>query len=438
MAKLVIGSWGTTREMAAMSPEGLRHAGSQGQRMLWCAEPGDVVVLPIQPDEAFFSYATALLGFDAASLDVVVPPPGRGGDVLTRDRVEDETFLAQLRDRVRDRGVDRAVAFYFDGPVNWLVRQLGLDKGTAGFGFVDQGGNELLNSKVVFRMVAAGTNLPVPDGIVTESVTDAVGFLWDLLRTGRSAIVKQDAGSAGAGNEIITPASGVDAIGAEHHRVFTERAALADHVAKRWPWYTEEGRRPAVLEEYIADSEPIWGEAEITDESIRFLGHGRIRLRPICEGVIIPVPPDLRTEPFHAFLVHLKALAATLQGMGYRGMVNIDAILTPDGRTLFNELNGRWGGSTHLFTIGERIIGAGYLDDRCLVERRGCAFSSFETAQRTLVENGLAYDPATRTGVLIPVYGTRSDGTGGEALIVGENLDDAERIERALQRLFPD
>jgi pre ATP-grasp domain-containing protein/pheganomycin biosynthesis PGM1-like protein len=438
MAKLVIGSWGTTREMAGMSPEGLRHAGSQGQRMLWCAEAGDVIVLPIHPDPAFLSYATGLMGFDAASVDVVVPPPGRGGEVLTRDRVEDAAFLAELRDRVRDRGADSVTTFYFDDPVNWLVRQVGLDKGTAGFGFVDQGGNELLNSKVVFRMLAAGTSLPVPDGIVTETAADAVDFVWELLRSGRSAIVKQDTGSAGAGNEILTPAAGVDAIGAEHHFVFTDRAALAEHVASRWLWYTEQDRRPAVLEEYIPDCDPIWGEAEITDDSVRLLGHGRIRLRPICEGVIIPVPPEARTEPFHAFLGHLEALATTLQGIGYRGMVNIDAILTPDGRTLFNELNGRWGGSTHLFTIGERIVGGGYLEDRCLVERRGNSFASFSSAQQTLVDNGLAYDPATRTGVIITVYGTRPDGTGGEACIIGENLEAAERMERTLQELFPD
>jgi hypothetical protein len=436
MAKLVIGSWGTTREMAALSPAGLRHAGAQGQRMLWCAQPGDVVVLPFRPDAGFLDHVTALLGFDAASLDVVVPR--RGGEVLTRDRVEDEAFVAELLDRVRDRGADRVEAFYFDGPVNWLVRRLGLDKGTTGFGFVDQGGNELLNSKVVFRMLAAGTNLPVPDGIVTESAADAVEFLWDLLRSGRSAIVKQDTGSAGAGNEIITPAGDVDAIGAEHHRVFTERGALADHVANRWSWYTEGDRRPAVLEEYVPDSVPVWGEASITDESVRIYGHGLIRLRPICEGVIIPVPPpDSDSEPFHAFLRYLESLAGTLRSMGYRGLVNIDGILTPDGRTLFNELNGRWGGSTHLFTIGERVVGDRYLDDRCLIERRGCAFPSFERTYRALVDRGLAYDPATRTGVIVTVYGDHADGTGGEALLVGEDRAAAEEIERALLELFP-
>lgn len=438
MAKLIIGSWGTEAEMAALSTEMRRHAGSHAQRLLWDARPGDVIVLPFQPDQGFLSYATALLGFDAAALKVVVPAKNEGEDLLTRDRLDDEAFVAELREIVRDREVDQVDAFYFGGSVNQLLRRLGLDKCTPGFGFVDQGGDELLNSKVMFRMLAAGTNLPVPDGIVTDTVADAVEFLWDLLRSGRSAIVKQDGGTAGAGNEILTPAAGVNAIGALHHLVFTDRAALVDHVTERWSWYTEGLRRRAVFEEYVPNSVPIWGEVSIRDDAAEIYGYGKVVMRPVCEGVIIPVPrPDSDSPAFDAFLKHLQALGETLRGIGYRGLANPDAILTPDGRVLFNEINGRHGGSTHLFVIGERVVGRGYLDDRCLLERRECAFPAFDVTYRRLVDHGLAYDPTTRTGVVIPVYGTNPDGTGGEACVIGKNLDEAEDIERALVALFP-
>src|ERR1039457_7116897 len=73
-------------------------------------------------------------------------------------------------------------------------------------GFVDQGGNELLNSKVTFRAVAAGTGLPIPEGIVTETPAEAVDFLWELLGSNRAAIAKQDTGSGGRG----TPAGDDD------------------------------------------------------------------------------------------------------------------------------------------------------------------------------------------------------------------------------------
>lgn len=438
MSRLLISNWGSESELANIPADTLRHSGSQGQRMIWCARPGDALVLPIRPDPEFFAYAAALVGVDAESLEVIVPPAGEGGEVLTRDRFEDEEFIAGLRRVVRDRGIDRAEPFYLDGYVNQLIRRLGLDKGTPGFGFMDQGGNELLNSKVTFRAIAAGTGLPIPEGIVTETVEEAMEFLWELLGSHRAAIAKQDAASGGLGNEVLTSTTGVDAIGALRHEVFTDRAAMADHVARQWSWYTSGRRRRAVFEEYAAGSVPIWGEAAITDESVQIYGYGKVRMNPVCDGVIIPVPPpDSDTEAFLAFLVHLEALAETMRTMGYRGLVNIDAILTPDGRVLFNEFNGRYGGSTHLFAIGERVVGGDFLTDRCLVEQRECAFPAFDVARRELAESGLAYDPTTRTGVIIPVYGTRSDGTWGEACIVGADLKEAERIERDLLALFP-
>ncbi|MFF3222374.1 peptide ligase PGM1-related protein [Nocardia suismassiliense] len=438
MARLVIGNWLNESELANVPSESIRHIGAQGQRMIWCAQPGDVLVLPIQPDEGFFAYATTLAGVDASSLQIVVPPAGKSGAVLTGDRFEDEDFLAELQRIVRDRGIDRAEPFYLDGYVNRLIERLGLEKSTPGFGFMNQGGNELLNSKVAFRAVATGTNLPIPAGLVTDSAEEAAEYLWELLRSGRSAIAKQDSGTSGRGNEILTATTDVNAIGALHHVVITDRAALADHVAARWSWYTSGLRRRAVFEEYEADSVPVWGEAAITEESVEIYGYGKIRLKPICDGVIIPIPaPDSETEACQDFLRHLQALAETMRAMGYRGLTNVDAILTPNGRVLFNEWNGRYGGSTHLFAIGERVVGSGYLDDRCLIEQRDCAFPAFDVAWRTLKDSGLAYDPAARTGVIIPVYGTKPDGTSGEACIVGESFAAAEQTERELMALFP-
>lgn len=436
MSRLLIGNWGNEAEVANIPPDELGHAAAQGQRMIWGAQPGDAVVLPVRPDPKFFDYATALMGVDAESLKVVVPPAGSGGAVLTRDRFEDEGFVADLDRMARDWGIDRAEPFFLDGYVNRLIKRLGLDKSTPGFGFMDQGGNELLNSKVTFRAVAAGTGVPIPEGIVTDSLAEAVEFLWELLGSRKAAIAKQDSGSGGLGNEVLSSTGDTKSIGALYHEVCADRAALACHVAKRWPWYTSGRRRQAVFEEYVPRATPVWGEVAITEESVRIYGHGKVRMNPVCDGVIIPVPPPYpRTEMFRSFLTHLEALAETMRAMGYRGLANIDAILTTDGRVLFNEFNGRYGGSTHLFAIGERIVGGDFLDDRCLIEQRECAFPAFDVTQRELAKSGLAYDPATRTGVIIPVYGIMPDGTWGEACIVGADLKEAEQIERDLLAL---
>jgi hypothetical protein len=439
MSKLIIGNWGTESEQSSLPPAVRRQCGCQGQRMIWCMQPGDTLMLPFHPDPQFLAYARALAGMEADSPDVIVPPIGKGeNDVLSRERFKDDEFIADLHRIIRERGIDAAEPFWLNDYVNQLIKRLGLDKSTPGFGFMDQGGDVVVNSKVAFRALAAGTGLPIPEGVVTENPEEAVDFLWGLLGSGRSAIAKQDEASGGLGNEILTRTAHVDAIGALHHEILTDRAALADHVAKRWSWYTSGQCRRVVLEEYAAGSVPIWGEAVITEESVRIYGYGRVRMNPICDGVIIPVPPpDSGTAAFCGFLAHLEGCAQTMRAMGYRGVTNVDAILTPDGRVLFNEINGRYGGSTHLFAIGERVVGGDYLSDRCMVERRECGFPAFDVTGHELETSGLAFDPAKRTGVIIPVYGTRPDGTGGEACIVGKDLAEAERIERALVELFP-
>ncbi|MEU0658491.1 peptide ligase PGM1-related protein [Streptomyces lavendulocolor] len=440
MTRLVIGNWANETGPADMPPAQRRHVGSQGQRMLWLSRPGDVVVLPLAPDEDFLAYVTGKLGFSASDLTVVVPPEGKlGGDVLTGDRLMDEGFLTGLRGLLRERGIRAAEPYYLDGYVNRFVRALGLAEGTTGFAFMDQGGNELLNGKVAFRAVASGIGLPLPHGMVSGTPETVVDFVWDLLTSGRAAIVKQDVNAGGFGNEIITPDSGVEALGALHRHVFTDRGALADHVAGRWDWYTAGSGGRVVVEHYVDGALPVWGEAVVAEESVDVYGYGRIRMKPVCDGVVIPVPGSSdHAKALPAFLRDLERLAEAMRAMGYRGVTNIDAMLTADGRVLFNEWNGRYGGSSHLFAIGRRVVGGDFLRDRCLIERRETAFPSFGTALRTLEEHGLAYDPETRTGVLIPVYGTGPDGLGGEAAVVGRDAGEAEELERAMVGLFGD
>ncbi|MEK8174886.1 hypothetical protein NKH77_54995 [Streptomyces sp. M19] len=50
------------------------------QRIVWFAEPGDILVLPVRPEEAFVDYVTSLTGTDARTLTVVVPPAHAGSE----------------------------------------------------------------------------------------------------------------------------------------------------------------------------------------------------------------------------------------------------------------------------------------------------------------------------------------------------------------------
>jgi Pre ATP-grasp domain/PGM1 C-terminal domain len=435
MARLVIGNWSFEPGLGSLSPEARRHIGCQGQRMLWSARAGDVAVLPMAPRPEFVAYVATMLGLDRDALEVVVPPAAGLADVLVRDRFEDPAFLARLRRLVAEHGIDEVVPFAFDDTVNRLARRLDLRKGTPGFGFLEQGGSELLNSKVVFRALAAGIGVPVPDGIVTDVPDEVVEFAWSRIAAGASAMVKQDVHVAGLGNEILSRPTDDEPRGALYAKTVADRAELAEHVASRWSWYTGGLRRRVVVEHYVPDSVPVWAEVSVTDDAVRVVGTGEMRMKPVINGVVIPAPPTTTEDP--DFLAGATRLGEAMRAMGYRGLTNIDAMVTPGGAVLFNEINARLGGSSHLYAIGERIIGGDYLDDRRLIERRDCAFGAFPEAVTRLADRGLAYDPRTRSGIVVTIYGTDGAGRGGECCIVGEDLDSAEALDRALVEAFP-
>jgi pre ATP-grasp domain-containing protein/pheganomycin biosynthesis PGM1-like protein len=439
VAKLIVANWSFEQELDNLSPDVRRVIGYQSQRMVWFAGAGDVLVLPTAPDEAILSYMTGLLGIRRSSIQVIVPPPGKlGGDVLTRDRLENETLLAQLRRLVTERGVDRAEALSFDGSVNGLVDSLGLAEGTPGLRFMEQGGAELLNSKATFRAIASGIGVPVPDGIVTDLAEDALAYVWSLVSRGESAMVKQDVQTGGFGNEVLSPAGAGTAVESMYQEWFTDRDQVARHIAKRWFWYTSGSRRRVVIEHYRPDSASIWAEVSVTDDAATVVGDGIVRLKPILNGSILPIPAG--TAPaaeFDRFVVDAKRIGEVMRAMGYRGMTNIDAIVTPDGEVLFNEINARLGGCSHMYRIGERLVGRDYLATHHLIGRRRVPFPTLDATVAKLAGSGLGYDTHTRSGIVLSTFGINGDGTGGECCIVAESLDTANRMERAMLELFP-
>lgn len=410
--------------------------GAVAHRLIWLAREGDVVVLPSAPDEEFVSYVWRHLGVTQKPPAIVVPPIGaRGGDLLYDERLRDAAFGADLRRLVAAHAIDRIQAFYFDDCVSWLARQLELGTGTPNFEFLTGGGAEIVNSKAFFRTLALGNAVPIPPGVVTDDRTAAEEFIWSQLSAGRSVIVKQDQHGGGYGNEILTATEGLDGLGANRTTPVQGRTALAQHLRERWNSYTYEGRRRAVIEHYLPDCVPIYIELSIEDESVSVVGFGEARMKPVLNGLVIP-PPCAKLAAFPGFLTSAGRVGEALRGLGYRGHVSVDAIVTPDGRILFNEVNGRVSGSTHIHHIAERLVGPGYGHTRVLISRNRCGWPSMSEALSTLDEHRLTFDPATRTGVLIAGDDIGASKPCGQFLVVAETLEEAQSVEEALIKTF--
>jgi hypothetical protein len=409
------------------------------QRLVWFARDGDVLVLPEAPDDAFLDYVTSLTGIERASLTVVAPAPGQEG-LLTARRLAGPELRGAVRAAIAGRAVETVFALWPDRGVAALARALGADAVMPGYGFVDQGGGALLNSKSAFRAIAGGVGVPVPAGAVCANREAAEDAMVELLEEGQPLIVKHDFMSGGRGNEVLSPFAGIRPIGARRAVVAVDRAAVRDYLEERWDWLTGGGRHRVVVERYVRDSSAFFAEFAIDDDEVTLAGQGELLSAPFAIGQVMPAW-ELDPRTLERLVDGGRRLCEPLRAMGYRGVLSADAIVTPAGEVLFTEYNGRVTGSTHIYgRIGRHVVGAGYGQDRVILERvwpSACSVASFADAVEKLARAGLGYDRADRTGVILTnAFDAKYKGV--MYCVVAETLDAAWRRDAQLVSLFAD
>ncbi|MHA4779040.1 preATP grasp domain-containing protein [Streptomyces sp. MSC1_001] len=407
------------------------------QRIAWFAEDHDILVLPMRPEGAFLRYVTSMTGVRLETLTVVVPPAHAGSEgTLSPSRLEDTEFVEALREAVGDREVTHLSALWPDAAVARLARTLCLESAMPGYGFVDQAGGVMANSKSAFRTIAGGVGVPMPEGAVCTSPEVAEEAILDLL-AGGPVIVKHDFLSGGRGNEILSTGETFRPIGARRVVTVSGRADVRAYLRERWEWLTSGGRGRPVVERYVRDSSAFFSEFLITDDGVRRTGDGELLSAPYAVGQIMPTQ-GLEQEVLSQVVEGGRKLAEALHAIGYRGILGPDAIVTPEREVLFTEYNGRVTGSTHIYgRIGGLAVGDGFGKDRMILERvwpEGWSTPSFTATRARLEEAGLAYDPVTRLGVVLT---NAFDGNSGVMYcIVAEDLGSAWAADRALQPLF--
>ncbi|MEU4895152.1 peptide ligase PGM1-related protein [Streptomyces sp. NPDC044780] len=407
------------------------------QRLVWFAEPGDILVLPVRPEEAFVEYVTSLTGTPPDSLTIVVPPAHAGSEgTLSPGRLADPRFARMLDEAIGEREVTQVSALWPDTAVARLARTLGATGATPGHGFIDQAGGVMVNSKSAFRTIAAGAGVPLPPGAVGISREAAEESVWELL-TGGPVVVKHDFLSGGRGNEILTRGELFRPIGARRVVRVSSREEVRSYLGQQWEWLTAGGRGRPVVERYVRDSSAFFVEFLVTDDGVRLTGHGELLSAPYAVGQIMP-SQGLEPEVLERIVDGGRRLAQALHAIGYRGILGPDTIVTPERDVLFTEYNGRVTGSTHIYgRIGALVVGEGFGRDRVILERvwpEGWSTPSFPATREALEKAGLGYDPVTRTGVVLT---NAFDGTNGVMYcVVAEDLTAAWARDRALEPLF--
>jgi hypothetical protein len=401
------------------------------QRILWHMRSDDILLLPVPPHPDCLAYVARLTGSEPDSLRVVVPE--NGFEVLTSDQISEAGLVDELRAAIGGRSLAEIVPLCPTKNVADLASALGEQHALPAARFLEQGGGGLVNSKAIFRAIAAGNGVPVPEGTVCTSAAEVVDALETMVLTG-PVMLKKDFDQGCHGNTLVSLEPLSSEVGASSAHVLADSAEIAGFVGDRWHWLSDRDRRPLIVERYHTGSRAIFAEFAITDDGVTLGGEGELIAAPLPDGQIIPVP-DISPSGLRSLHQGGRALSCALHAIGYRGRLSADAILTGSGDVLFTEYNGRITGSTHIYdVIGRQVVGD--MSDRLLVERQGWAASSFDAAVRTLERTGLAYDAARRSGVvLISAHNPTTDMVG--YTVVAGSVEEAYAVERELDELSP-
>lgn len=383
------------------------------QRIVWFAREGDLIVLSDMPDERFLRYATSLTGVNPDMLRILVAPAGpHARRLLDPDTLTEAEFLRTVRtvlDEVGRNQVEDIFALWPSAHVSRFAAALGIEHRFPGAGFCAQDGGEVANNKATFRALAAGSGVPIPEGRVCRSRTGAVTATEDLLTRSGAVVVKQAHNGAGVGNQLVSrdPSLASDHVGARHiHQLDNgDPHAIEAYWSQRWDWASAQNRFPVVVEEFTPHTVSVYSEHYAADDAARPTEMGTLHYvgRRLSHQV---VPLRGVKESTRGQLLQGGArLAETYRTVGYRGHLSADAVVTTDGRVVFTEVNAQVSGSLHIYqVIAHHIVDVTAAPERFVVEYHvppTWAVADFDTFLTVVDDLGCAYDPATRTGVIV-------------------------------------
>src|SRR5690242_12285734 len=341
-----------------LTPEFCRASSITAGRMAWFAEPGDIVLLPRDLSPQMKVYIARTMGYEPGSVTYLTPDwgsrhprPIRAHELLHTGLVE---RMARLISDPRDWTV---YPYCYERSTQQFADRLGLDGEKDVRPFVKQGGAELLNDKRVFRSVAAGRGVAIAEGMVCATEWQLEEGIASLIDVTGTVIIKQDRHSGGFGNLIVSRNESSGALGAPEVLVARDDSQIRDQSRIAWSRLAYADRAPLVVEVYYAVSACLTAEFKVESarNAVTFLNCGEVRQAPILSGLIMP--SGVPAYQLGSFIADAAELARLCCDLGYDGLVNIDAIVTTDGKVIINEFNGRVGGCSHIHQILESVAG---------------------------------------------------------------------------------
>jgi hypothetical protein len=422
----------------ALTPEFCRASAITAGRMAWFAEPGDIVIVPSDLSPQMKVHVARTMGYEAGSVTYVTPDWGNAYPRPIRAHELLHTGLAERIKRLIGGSADWTLYPYcYERSTQQFAERLGLDGERDVRPFVKQGGAELLNDKRVFRSVAAGRGVSIAEGVVCATEWQLEECIASLIDKTGTVIIKQDRHSGGFGNLIISRSEATGALGAPEVLVAKDASQMRDQSRIAWTRLAYAERTPLIVEVYYPVSACLTAEFHVDGaaNAVIFLNCGEVRQAPILSGLIMPsaVPP----YQLASFIADATELARLCCDLGYEGLVNIDGIVTTDGKVIVNEFNGRIGGCSHIHHILQAVAGPRYGDQLVVVSHSRKIGMSIDQAFGMLDDGKLRFERARGRGII--VTGEDASASGHlEYLSVAPTREEALRLEAAFEGMLGD
>lgn len=406
---------------------------NSASRSAWFAQEGDLIVSPVSIPADLLSFIGATFNFDASSLSLLVPEGTREARVLDDCTLLSNTIVERINSHIRQKSSWRMYPCYSSEGVARLAALLGIQQ--SGGDFALQRGPDLFNRKSHFRQLATSVGLPLPNGCLTTDSNELFRAVTSLRSETDSVIVKLDNGAGGVGNVVLTGKASGPLPGARDTRQIAWPSFDPEAL---WSEMTTASCKTLVVESYHLARSLFYLEYEIEEDgSIAFINSGNIRLRRSkdqSERALIwtglELPSDLTNEQWLTAQTHAYRFVELARTLGYRGMINIDAVFANDGRLLFNEANGRWGGGSVLHSIAVRLLGIDYAGCHVVLSVRNVRSSSLQTAHDRFVKDRFLFDGTRKEGV-IPLAADQEAGTV-ECLVIARDRPAARNLQHRL------
>ncbi len=433
MPKIIIGNVDNEAMVGdpdQMSPAQFITTATVGARLLWLAGPGDILIMPVPFSEAMLKYFSARTGIDTETLTIITPenggenPAPLSGDVLLAPEMILRIRKAMASRREQQWSVE---PYFFTGAIGALEDAIGLKEEEKQSSFLREGGAELFNSKSFFRKLMQAKGIALPDGMCCLSLNHLLQTAPRLIETTGAIILKQELQAGGDGNIVMTWDRDTSLPGASRVLHVRSIGEMKEHLRQLWPLFTSGNNNHVIVEAYHRPNAVLYAEFAIDDHGrTTCLNHGMMRMAPLWCG--FEIPGDLPVPARSEFIAGAQAIAAMAAETGFRGKINIDAILVDETDVLFNEFNGRLGGCTHIDVIARHIAGPAYSANHAIVTRNKQPVPSWEVLQGVLTHNELDHTPERGQGIIVLTDSISLDGTI-EYMSLGNSAEEASAIE---------